>query len=1008
MSLQRERRYERTWNGETGSRPVAPDVDESLATAEDAVGRRDFLRLAGFTAGAVTLVGCSRGTERGVMPYLVRPEETTPGRAYEFATVCGGCPAACGVLVKCRDGRPLKLEGNPDHPLSRGGLCATGQASVLALYDSRRLRRPVRDGKPATWAEVDAEVARGLEAARARGGRVRVLTDSATGPAEREAIASFLSSFKEGRHVVYDPLSTSAIAGAHARTHGIRAIPRYRFERAQVVVAFAADFLGTWISPVEHTAGYRAARRLDAGADGFSWHVQVESRMSLTGSNADRRVVVPPGSSGAALTQLVRGLASTMGAQPARPAPEGPLDSGTIRQCVERLLAAPRGRTLVVCGENDLAAQIAANGANQLLGNYEGEHPPVDLGAGPAAAPGDDVDLAELLREIAQAKVDVLLVRGVNPVYDLPGGSGLAAALDRVPLVLAFAETLDETARHARLVCPEPHFLESWGDAESAVGIVSLRQPAIRGIGEARPLLESLATWSGRPEAARDRVRESWRRRVHPRREGGPGFDEFWNQALHDGFARVRPERRAATAPFDAAAAATAAPWRAPASDAFLLDLHASPGILDGRHAHNPWLHEVPDPIAKTVWDNFAAVAPAAASALGLATGDVVRIAPRDGGDAIELPVLVQPGQHRLAIAIGLGYGRAGTDRFAAVGPQWWEGRPTVAAGAAIGTNAAPLIAWTGGYLSYAGRVVRVEKTGRRHVLARTQEHHALEVPAHLAAPGQERRPIVRETTLVAWRQEPASGNESHHDLSSLWPEHPKRPHHWGLAIDLSACTGCSACVVACQAENNVPVVGKDEVRRAREMHWMRIDRYYAGEGDDLDVVHMPMLCQHCDNAPCETVCPVQATAQSAEGLNQQVYNRCVGTRYCANNCPYKVRRFNWFHYPREDRLQNLALNPEVTVRDRGVMEKCSLCVQRIHEAKAEAKREARAIRDGDIRPACAQSCPAGAIVFGDMNDPESRVSRLKHDPRHYAVLAELGLRPVVGYLTRVRNRGDA
>jgi len=386
----------------------------------------------------------------------------------------------------------------------------------------------------------------------------------------------------------------------------------------------------------------------------------------------------------------------------------------------------------------------------------------------------------------------------------------------------------------------------------------------------------------------------------------------------------------------------------------------------------------------------------------------VVRVASATGdGPVIELPALIQRGQHDGALSIALGYGRLGTERFTTIGPQWWEGKPTVEEGSLLGANAAPLLAWSGSSLRYSGLPVRIEKTGRRRDVACTQRHHTLEVPPGLATGEQERRPIVQETTLAAWRRDPSSGSHPHEEIHTLWPDHPKKPHHWGMAIDLSACTGCSACVIACQAENNVPVVGKDEVFRAREMHWMRIDRYYSGEGADVRAVHMPMMCQHCDNAPCETVCPVQATAQSAEGLNQQVYNRCVGTRYCANNCPYKVRRFNWFQYARDDGMQNLVLNPDVTVRSRGVMEKCSLCVQRIQDAKAESRRTGLPLRDGDIQPACAQSCPAEAIVFGDANDPESRLMKLRNDPRHYEVLAETGVRPVVGYLSVVRDRRE-
>jgi len=985
-----------------------PDAGETPVS----VDRREFLRLAGFAIGATTVVGCSRGVDHGVIPYLVRPEEVTPGKAYWYASVCGACAAGCGILSKGRDGRPIKLEGNPDHPVSSGGLCAIGQASVLGLYDTQRLRQPLRAGHPADWTEVDREIGGVLESIRTSGkGRVRILTDSVTGPVERDRIAAFLSRFADGRHVIYDPISASAIADAHLATHGARVIPRYRFELAEVIVGLGADFLGTWISPVEHTAGYTASRSLDSGGRGFSHHVQFESRMSLTGSNADRRVPIPPGTTALVLAHLAADLATLSGAAPPWTSlPSCPADPQEVAGVASRLWRSPRGKTLVVCGENDVEAQILTNYVNYMLGNYgaEAKGATLDLESLSTQRLGDDRELRTLLDEIDAGQVDALFVRGVNPVYDLVGGERIADAIERVKLVVSFAGHEDETSRRADFVCPEPHFLETWGDAEPVAGVASVRQPAIRPIGATRPLLESLAAWTGEPTTAYDLVRESWRRNVFPRRETESSFDTFWNRTLNDGFARVH-RTGTAVGRFELSAVKAPRGRPAPGVGELLVELYPSSSVLDGRHALNPWLQEVPDPISKTVWDNFAALSPAVAKSMGISTGDVVRITPSDGAEAsIELPALVQPGQHDQAVAVSLGYGRELSERFRTVGPQWLEGRPTLGENGLVGTRAAPLLAWGDGSLGYAGRPVRVAKPGRRQDVASTQEHDSLMVPEGLASEENRHRPIVQEATLAEWQADPESGSHGHHELASLWPVHPMTPHHWGMAIDLTSCTGCSGCVVACQAENNIPVVGKDEVRRAREMHWMRIDRYYGGEGSDVDVVHMPMMCQHCDNAPCETVCPVQATAQSAEGLNQQIYNRCVGTRYCANNCPYKVRRFNWFEYPRNDRLQNLALNPDVTVRSRGVMEKCSLCVQRIQDAKAEAKREGRTVRDGEIQPACAQSCPAGAIVFGDLNDPESRVSKLKHDPRHYDVLAELGIKPVVGYLTMIRNRRDA
>jgi len=973
--------------------------------------RRRFMQLAGFAVGGAALTGCSRGKEHGVMPYLVRPEEVTPGKPYWYASVCGACSAGCGILAKARDGRPIKLEGNPEHPVSQGGLCAIGQASVLGLYDSQSLRTPLRQGQKSDWQTVDGDIAQALERIEARGGRIRFLTDSVTGPAERKQLDAFLARFTDGKQITYDPVSLSAIVQAHRESHDLDAMPRYRFDRAEVIVSLGADFLGDWLSPVEHTSGYKAGRNLDDASNSFSHHVQLESRLSLTGSNADRRIAIPAGSDGPILGQLADAIARL-----ARQStgwgtiPPGELPQATIDELAHRLWDAPRGRTLVICGANDVATQRLVNYINELLGNYgtTAEATSLDIESISSQRRGDDVELSNLLGELEQGTIDALFVRGVNPLYDLPGAQELTESLARVELLVSFSAQLDETSIKAHYVCPEPHFLAGWGDAESLAGVVSLRQPTIRPIGATRSLLESLSSWSGRPKSAYDIVRQSWRSDIYPRRIGSASFEDFWNKTLHDGFARVSVPPTSSVL-FNRGAIASPGTAEAPPAGQLALELFPAAGFLDGRHAHNAWLYEMPDPVTKTVWDNFASISAVTAAALGVATGDVVRVVSADSPDqAIEIPALIQPGHDERTVSISLGYGRFGTDRFSAVGPQWWEGRTTLQVGETIGSAAAPLLGWSDRALTYRGRRVRLEKTGRRQPLTATQQHHSLEIPTHLSMSGDTHRPLVQQTTLAAWLHDPHAGSHAHHEVDSLWAEHPKREHHWGMAIDLSSCTGCSACVIACQAENNIPVVGKDEVQRVREMHWMRIDRYYEGEGSETRAVHMPMMCQHCDNAPCETVCPVQATVQSSEGLNQQIYNRCVGTRYCANNCPYKVRRFNWFTYDRQDELENLALNPDVTVRSRGVMEKCSLCVQRIQDGKAESARSGQPLQDGDITPACAQTCPAQAIVFGDTNDEESRLSRLKHDPRHFTVLAELGVKPVVGYLTLVRNREES
>jgi molybdopterin-containing oxidoreductase family iron-sulfur binding subunit len=972
--------------------------------------RRSFLRLAGFAMGSAAVVGCQRAPVQQAVSYLAPPEGSVPGRTYQYAATCGGCSAGCGLLVQNRDGRPIKLEGDPDHPLSRGGLCAAGQASLLGLYDRQRLQRPLRGGEAAGWGEVDSSIRARLQDIRKQGGAVRFLTGTLTSPTDRALIQRFLRGFPDARHVVHDTPSCSAIVEAHARTHGVRALPHYRLEHADIIVAFDADFLGPWIAPVEFASAYQGNRHLEGPAPHLSYHVQLESRLSLTGSKADQRITLAPGETGLVLTHLAARLAQKSGAAwPVADLAEPSLPPALLDHLAENLWRR-RKRSLVLCGSQDVAEQVLCSYLNHLLSNYGAA---VDLERPSYQCTGSDGHLEELLRELRAGRVAALFVFQSNPVYDLPGGENLTKDLRRVPMLVSCAQRLDETAALAHYVCPIPHYLETWSDSEVVEGFVGLSQPVIGPLGETRPLTESLAVWLGQPQPARELVRQRWESEVYPRRVWQGAFEAFWDSAVHDGHARIKA-RPVQVKPFDTAAVRPVRQARRPPEGQYGLVLYNKVGMPGASHAYNPWLHELPDPVTKATWDNYACLSPAAAARLGVVDGDVVRLETEAGGDAVELPVLVQPGQHDRVVAAALGYGSRLSERFATIGPPWLEAGPVVGPNGLVGSNTAGLLFWEDGTLRHGGGSVRLVKAGRRHPLAVTQMYSSLELPARFAAPGQERRQSIHETTLATFREGArgeGAGREAPRDgrdRGDLWPaDHPETGHHWGMVIDLNACTGCSACVIACQAENNIPVVGKDEVRRHREMHWLRIDRYYSERESAVDVAHQPMLCQHCGNAPCEAVCPVLATVHSAEGLNQQVYNRCVGTRYCANNCPYKVRRFNWFDYAHADELHNLVLNPEVTVRSRGVMEKCTFCVQRIEQARVEARQSGRELADGDIQTACQQSCPTQAIVFGDLNDAKSRVARLQGDRRAYRVLEELNVRPSVTYLGVVRNRPE-
>ncbi|HEY1302497.1 MAG TPA: TAT-variant-translocated molybdopterin oxidoreductase [Vicinamibacterales bacterium] len=934
--------------------------------------RRDFLTLMGFTLGAA---GCSRAATQHALPFVTAPEDLTPGVPNWYASTCGGCSTSCSVLVKVRDGRPIKIEGNAEAPLFGGGTCATGQASVLSLYDGARLKGPSWRGVPTDWQDIDDRIESHLQATMARRGRVVLLSGTITSPSTRDLIARWSRHYDRFQHIAYDPVSYAGIRRAHQMCFDKAVIPHYRFDRAAVIVGVEADFLGTWLSPVEFTAQYARGRRPSAS---MAHHVQFESTMTLTGANADVRHPLAPSEVGRLVLSLLDRVErhDRSRVDP----PQG--ITGSALDAIANRLRSRRGESLVVCGVQDEAVQTIVARLNHVLGNVGRTFA---LSPSSLQKQGDEREVAALIAAMRRGEIDALILYGVNPAYDHPDSDAFLEGLARVPLSVSFADRVDETAAHVHAVCPDHHSLEAWGDAEPVTGVFSLMQPAINPLFDTRAAQESLLAWLGEPSDWRHELRSYWQRNLFPLQSVERDFDAFWDSRVQAGFLRV-PVPAQPSPEFvgdldaavnrireDAFAAARGA-------DDYELHVYETVALRDGRHANNPWLQELPDPISRLTWGHGLAIAPAAADRLGFRDGDVVTLI----ADAhrVDVPIWRQPGQSANTVSIAVGYGRT------QCGPV----------GNGVGVNAVPLLRQKSGRRS---RVVRLEKTGRSTTLAATQTHHSTEG-----------RPVFREATLATFLA--AGGRqESAESTPSLWAEHQPGSHTWGLAIDLNACTGCSACVVACQAENNVPVVGKDEVARSREMHWIRIDRYYQGKEAAPEVLFQPVMCQHCANAPCETVCPVLATVHSADGINEQVYNRCIGTRYCENNCPYKVRRFNWFRYANNARfdfnmnspLGTMVLNPDVVVRSRGVMEKCSLCVQRIQAGKTAAALSGGTIVDGQIQTACQQACPAKAIVFGDAQDPRSAFARLRHSPRHYHLLEELGTRPGVGYLTKIRNR---
>lgn len=970
------------WDGKTPRTDADTSDVGGIVEGLGVLDRRSFVKLLGLSMAAGALAGCQRPVEK-IIPYVDEPSEMTPGVPTWYATTCSGCSAACGALAKVREGRPIKLEGNPKHAMSRGRMCAVGQGSLVGLYDPYRQRGPASGGAEASWQKADAEISRRLAAARADGGKVVLLTGTVTGPATRALISEFLADFPGGEHVTYDAISYGAIREAHMRAYGRPLIPGYRFDRASVIVSFGADFLGTWLSPVEFAVQYAKARDPERQGTQMSRHYQFEARMSLTGSNADIRIPLSPSERGACLAAL---LAQVEGR--ATPAPD--LPPAVVAQIARTAYAlrAARGRSLVVSDSDDLGHQTLVLAINDALGNVGRT---VDLGRASLQKQGSDSGMAGLITDLNAGRVSLLIIHGCNPAHTWPRANEFAAALAKASCSVATGWTPDETTRLATWHCPTHHPMEAWADAEPQVGRYSLFQPAIRPLYQTRAFEDSLLTWMGRPASFYDYLRAHWQTRLYPRQTSHGSFDAFWDAMLQRGFLEV---------PLSAAAPALAAVTAGLAevsgggplpSDALELELCESVALRDGGPANNPWLQELPDPLTKITWSNFASVSPALAREKGIVEGQWLEITVPGGVAPVRLPAQIQPGQQPRTVSIAVGYGRPNA------GPV----------GQGVGVDAYPLMGWDGARrrrtVAIANlRAVRGPEGERVHRFARTQIHNTMDG-----------RPLIESQSYAEFQKGAADAAAARREEAAvaaganLWEPYTYPEHKWGMAIDLSRCIGCSACVTACDLENNVPAVGPAEVARQREMHWMRLDRYYQGAPDAPKVLHQPLLCQHCENASCETVCPVLATVHDDQGLNVQVYNRCVGTRYCANNCPYKVRRFNWFSNIKADPTRNLALNPDVTVRSRGVMEKCSFCLQRIQAAQIKARNEGRRLADGEIQPACQQTCPTDAIIFGDLKDPKSRVSRLAASARGFRVLEQLNRQPAVHYLAKVRNTED-
>lgn len=998
--------------------PTDISLEDALSeTTEASVSfqsnRRDFLKVFGFGLTAATLAACDAPLKKAI-PYVNKPDSLVPGVAnYYASTTHDGMP----VLVKTREGRPIKLEGNPDSALSRGGLSAVDHASLLDLYDIERLRGPRKGDTETTWDTLNRVVRNGVQAAQTGGGGIRVLSGTIQSPTTSQIIADFAAQ-TGAVHVSYDAVSASALAKAHELTFGTRALPSYHFDQAKTIVGFSCDFLGTWLSPVEFSADYIVNRNPDQP---MSRHLQFESIMSITGAKADMRFPLNPSDQGLALLNLYNKVMSRLG-QPTIPAAEYNVAMNGLDTAADDLVAA-QGSSLVVCGTNDVASQVIVAAINNALGNYGKT---LDISNPAYYRKGDDEALAQLAKDLQDGNVDALIVVDADPVFDSVYGEVFKSAIPNLGLSLAMTSKANETSSICQYTAAIPHWLEAWGDAQQTAGHYSLRQPTIRPLFKSRSVETLFLAWSGNDQSYEDYLKTWWETNLYPLRgeaHASQDFRTFWNESLRNGVFTVPTEANAAAFTMSAEDLMTQADVlksgaNKPGEDEFDIVFYESVGIRNGRQANNPWLQELPDPMTKVTWDQYVNVPYTYAREKNLKNEDVIKI--EFGGNTLFMPVIVQPGQAQNTLAIPVGYGRKGAGKVADKANGEKRANMQIA-----GTNVF-------GFGPIASKAT-VSRTGQTYPLALTQTFNTLYDPVKgLSGSNYDRTErIIEETTYTnytngKYKDRVHAREERKKHLVTLWDSHFEDPEdsrsiHWKMAIDLNKCTGCGSCIVACHSENNVPVVGKAEVRNRRGMYWMRIDRYYSGSADMPDVVFQPMMCQHCDNAPCETVCPVLATIHSDEGLNQMAYNRCVGTRYCANNCPYKVRRFNWFNYYNDtdqfadfythNDLGRLVLNPDVTVRFRGVMEKCTFCVQRLQEGKLRAKLNANSTfarpEDGTIQTACQQSCPTGAIVFGDFNDPDSAVSKAFREERSYAVLEDIKTLPSVQYQALVRNRTE-
>jgi len=974
-------------------------TDDFEVSKLSGISRRKFLALIGASA-ALAGAGCTDYRDKGaIIPYNKKPEEITPGIPNYYASFINSCKCGCSVLIKTREGRPIKVDGNPDHPFSKGKICTKCHASILGLYDPERLSAPIKksgkDFEKISWERADSEIRNALSNVYEK--EIAVITHSITSPTALKVLQDFSSRYPTAKIYSYELFNDELRNSAWGKCYGSGTFPLIKWDEAKIILSLEGDFLGTEGNHIENSQLFVKGRDIK-NAEGFNRSYVVEGNMSLTGMNADYRLRLRPDAQFEFIMGLINGISSKTNSFPignyslSSFIQKYSLSKEILDHLVDDLLN-NRGASIVYAGDTlSEKTHIAVNYLNEILGNKNIYRSEANVSLLPLSTTND---FKNLVSSMNNKRIGAIIHFDSNPVYHLPSDLGYGEALKKVETVISLLELENESSVAGKYVLPINHSFECWGDSKTRTGFYLMQQPVINPIHDTRQKEAILLTWieSNDFEYKEDIYHEylinNWQGNIYPTLNSGLAFEQFWLGALHDGVVNIN-ESGSSFGNFNTAAISELN--LTTDVSGFAVALKESSSIGDGRFANNGWLQELPHPVTKVTWDNYAAISQTTANELGVDYNDFIEI--EIAGRKLKIPVFIQPGSADKTITIELGYGRTHTGTV----------------GKDIGFNANVLLGSSYNLSPYLYTSAKVNKSGDTYDIVTAQEHHSFD--DELTKDAAKKRGIVKEGTVEEYLKNPQFLHESKdHTLHTMYPEHPYTGVKWGMAIDQNKCIGCGECVVACTAENNIPVVGKDQVKRGREMHWIRVDRYYSGSVDEPTVSNQVMLCQHCDNAPCENVCPVVATSHSPDGLNQMVYNRCVGTRYCSNNCPYKVRRFNYYNFRDHfddayqlDNLFSLIYNPEVTVRSRGVMEKCTFCIQRIMEGRETAIKEKRELKGSDVKTACQEACPTNAITFGDVNDKESEVSKYRSHELGYHVLEELNVRPNVTYLAKLRN----